>query len=122
MIAIGYARFDERRLRALCERSRRSEEDLRRRLAARLGLPELPDSHRAFSLDPVAKRLGFLLAKVRNDRRAVERELAMRRRYGQPTLRDPDERDVESRCTEAAPVTDDNASADIRRAVPAAVA
>ena len=115
---IDYTRFDERQLDELFERSRRSEEDFQRRLAARLDFPDLPKTHRAANLDPVAKRLWFLLAKARNERRAVGRELAMRRRYG----RNIDELDFERRCTEEPPLIDDNVSAAPRRTVPAVVA
>ncbi len=121
MMPIDYTRFDESQLDELFEQSRRSEEDLQRRLAARLDFP-VSKAHRASNSDPVTKRLGFLLAKVRNEHRAVGRELAMRRRYGQPALRNIDELDFASSCTEEPPVIDDNVSAATRRTVPAVVA
>ena len=111
MMQIDYTRVDERQLDELFERSTRLEEDFQRRLAARLDFPDLPEAHRASNLDPVAKRLWFLLAKVRNERRAVGRELAMRRRYGRLALRNIDELDFERRCTEEPPLIDDNVSA-----------
>lgn len=111
MMPIDYTRFDERQLEELFERSTRLEDDFQRRLAARLDFPDLPEAHRASNPDPVAKRLWFLLAKVRNERRAVGRELAMRRRYGRPALRNIDELDFERRCTEEPPLIDDNVSA-----------
>ena len=122
MRAIDYRRFGTRQLDELFERSKRSEQDLERPLAARLDLAELPNAHRTSNSDPVAKRLGFLLAKFRNQRRAVEQELAMRRRYSELALRNIDELESEKSCTEEPPVTDGNLFAATRHIVPAVVA
>ena len=122
MMPIDYTRFDESQLDELFEQAVRSEQDLQRRLAARLDFPEPAKAHRASNSDPVAKRLGFLLAKVRNERRAVGQELAMRRRYGQPALRNIDNLRLETSCTEKPLVIDDYGSAATRRTVPAVAA
>ena len=82
MIKIDYTGFGTRQLDQLFEHSKRSEQDLQHRLEARLRHAELPSTRHTFNLDPVAKRLGFLLAKIRGQRRAVGRELAMRSHRG----------------------------------------
>ena len=80
MMAVHYSHWGMRQLEHLAAQSRHSEEDFKRRLEARHLRDDRPDSHQAALPDPVAKRLGFLLAKARDERRAVERELAVRRR------------------------------------------
>ncbi len=103
MTPIDQVHLDASHLDELVERSRRAEEDLQRRLAARLGFAGLDQANPAPPSDPVAKRLGFLLTKVRDERRIVERKLAMRRRSVPPALHNPDEPDGERR-TEPLPV------------------
>lgn len=79
MTAIDYAQFDTLRLGELLEQSKRREQDFHDRLETwRRKAGEASDANLAPGPDPVAKRLGFLLADSRNQRRAVERELAMR--------------------------------------------
>ena len=122
MVPIDYRRFDERQLDELLEQLKRSEEDLQRRLAARLDVPDLPKAHGALDLDRIAKRLWFLLAKVSNKRRAVERELGMRQRNGKPSLCNIDDLDFERPGTEEPPVIGDNVSSAPRRTASAVVA
>ncbi len=55
------------------ERSRRTEDDLRQRLRERLRkAAEAKHAHRVLKPDPVAKRLGFLVAKAGKRRQALE--------------------------------------------------
>lgn len=122
MMANDYRRFDTRQLKELGAQSRRSEEDFQRRLDARLRRSDLPNSPQTPSPDPVAKRLRFLIAKVRDERRAVERELAMRRGSGVRGLRDINELRCEGSCAEEPPVIHDDLSAATRPLSPAAVA
>jgi hypothetical protein len=86
-MAIDYMRFDERQLDRLLAQSKRSEQDLERRLSARL---ELAARSTGSNPDPIPKRLRFLLAKVRKQRCAIEGELAARRRYDASPLRGSD--------------------------------
>lgn len=78
MMANDYSRSGNRQLEVLLGQAKRSEQDFQRRLDARLDRPALVDAHGSSNPDPVAKRLRFLLAKFRHERRAVERELAAR--------------------------------------------
>jgi hypothetical protein len=78
MIPIDYTSFGTHQLAALLEQSKRSERDFQDRLETRLRLGDVRRANHASNSDPVAKRLGFLLAKARNQRRGVEREFAMR--------------------------------------------
>jgi hypothetical protein len=78
MTTIDYRRFGMTQLGHLLEQSKRLEQDFQDRFEARLQLGSADDANRASTPDPVARRLGFLLAKARNRRRAVVRELAMR--------------------------------------------
>lgn len=78
MTTIDYRRFGMTQLGHLLEQSKRLEQDFQDRFEARLQLGFAGDATRASNPDPVARRLGFLLAKARSRRRAVERELAMR--------------------------------------------
>jgi hypothetical protein len=103
MKAIDYRRFSTRQLDALGARSRQTEQDFERRLDARLNRADLPGTQQPTNPDPVAMRLRFLLAKVRDARRAVERELAMRPRCGDQALPDSDEPQCEEHCVEAPP-------------------
>ena len=80
MNKIDYTHFDSRQLRELFEHSKRSEQDFQGRLEARLNGAALLNADQALNPDPVMKRLGFLLARARDERRAVERELTTRRR------------------------------------------
>ena len=121
VMAIDYWRFNGRQLDELLEQSRRSEEDLQRRLAARLDVPGSPKMNRALDLDPVAKRLWLLLVKVSNKRCVVERELAMRQRNGKPSSCSVDDRDFEKPSTEEPPVIADDVSAAPRRTASAVV-
>jgi hypothetical protein len=115
MMAIDYGRFGRRQLEELGAQLRWSEQDFERRLDARLNRVDLPNSHQMSNPDPVAKKLGFLLAKVRDERRAVEREFAVRRRCGDQALRDMDELHCERTCTEQPPVIYGDLSAATRR-------
>jgi hypothetical protein len=122
MKAIDYRRFSTRQLEALAAQSRRTEQDFERRLDASLNRADLPGSQQKSNPDPVAMRLGFLLAKVRDERRAIERELALRPRCGDQPSPDSDGLPREERCAESPPAVDGDLSAPIRPLLPAAVA
>jgi hypothetical protein len=79
MPTIDHARFDARQLGDLLERATSSEKDFRHRLEARLR-QRAGTGDAAPVADPVARRLAFLHAKAQNERRAVERALALRLR------------------------------------------
>jgi hypothetical protein len=75
MVIDKYTHLDRPKLRELIRRLARSERDMEERLAAReKQVREAAEDNP----DPVRKRLFFLLLKQRKQRRAAEKELAMR--------------------------------------------
>jgi hypothetical protein len=121
MTAIDYTHFDTRRLGELLERSKHTEADFEDRLEARLKKRlEMGGADRAPNPDPVAKRLAFLAAKARTQRRAVEHELATRPRQN-ADQRSGSEATASNRCEEPT-LANDNRSTTTRRMAPAVVA
>ena len=87
MVIDKYTHLNRPKLRELIRRLARSEQDMEERLAAReKQVREAAEDNP----DPVRKRLFFLLLKQRKQRRAAEKELAMRASAdsSQPFLRE----------------------------------
>jgi hypothetical protein len=75
MVIDKYTHLNRPKLQELITRLARSEQDMEERLAAR---EKQARETAADNPDPVRKRLFFLLLKQRKQRRATEKELAMR--------------------------------------------
>ncbi len=79
MVTNEFTHLSKESLCKLIRQMKRSEEDLRERIATRAQqVGELGDKKHATLPDPVRKRLAFLLVKWEKQRRAAESELATR--------------------------------------------
>jgi hypothetical protein len=76
MTVINYGRFITEELRDLLKDSERTEQDFQERLGNRTR--KAGDAGESPEPDPLAMRLAFLVAKARQQRRAIEGELASR--------------------------------------------
>ena len=113
MTTMDYARFNTHQLGDLLERSKGTEEGFQDRLE--IWRRKLADANDLPTPDPVGKRLAFLLADARNQRRAVEQELAMRSSDDSARCRDVNRR------TEKSAAAYDDTFAATRQMVPAVV-